>query len=169
MPYSGFVFDQEVRDFLAKNSFNNYLDIGCGAGKYGKFIKELVPQAHVHGIEVCARYIEEFSLHSIYNVITQQNINEFIRSNLEYTTDIVIIGDCIEHLWKSDGLNLINFLVYRCKYMILIFPSELVQFSELGEKHENHISVWSEHDFTPFRYQYSKKGCMNLCVLEGYL
>ena len=57
------------------------------------------------------------------------DINNFIDDNPDYVTDVVIIGDCIEHLRKSIGLDLINYFVYRCKYIIIIFPSKYIQYS----------------------------------------
>ena len=41
--------------------------------------------------------------------------------------DLVIIGDCIEHMRKSDGVDLLNFLMYRSGYICVIYPEAYIQ------------------------------------------
>lgn len=169
MPYSGPTFDKLVEEFIQTKQLKNYLDVGCGAGKYGKLIKSLIPSATVQGVEVSSNYISQFKLDTIYDQIFNLNIKDFLRNNLNFTTDLVIIGDCLEHLWKSDGLDMINFLVYRSKYILVIFPTELLQFDDDQEPSEHHISAWSEKDFENFEFEAYKGGCMNLIIINGYL
>jgi hypothetical protein len=43
------------------------------------------------------------------------------------TYDAVILGDCIEHMRKSVGLDLLNFLVYRSSIIVVKFPVQMIQ------------------------------------------
>ena len=169
MPYSNSTFDQAIKDFIINHRMTKYLDIGAGAGKYGSMIKKAIPLAFVEAVEIDKKYIIEFQLHKIYNTIHNCDINNFIDDNPDYVTDVVIIGDCIEHLRKSIGLDLINYFVYRCKYIIIIFPSKYIQYSWCGHSHEAHISVWSEKDFVNFDHSFIKQNQMNMVIIRGYI
>lgn len=61
--------------------------------------------------------------------------------------DLAIIGDCIEHMPKSVGLDLLNFLTYRTQHTIVLAPEFSVQGSVNGVVSKSHVSVWSEVDF----------------------
>lgn len=180
MPYSDEAFDAKIRGFLATNRFKDYLDIGPGAGKYGKMIKEIIPEAKVACIEAENKYIEQFDLNSIYDIVHHSKAEYFFDDKPDFTTDIVIIGDCIEHLKKSDGLDLINYLAYRCRYILIIFPSKYIQYTSNGSIFEAHLSVWNKHDFINFDYKhfvkkryvgerFAKPLYMNLVIVRGYI
>jgi hypothetical protein len=64
--------------------------------------------------------------------------------------DLCIIGDVLEHLPQSDGLNLLNYLVYRVKITILIIPLDLAQEEWMGHSQEAHISNWYPSNFSSF-------------------
>lgn len=169
MPYSDPKFDEQVKEFIKKNKFSKYLDIGPGAGKYGKMVKELAPSADIAAVEVDSTYIEEYGLGSIYDDIFHMKIEDFVDSQPDYVTDLVIIGDCIEHLKKSSGIDLINYLVYRSRYILTIFPHKYIQYSWQGHSSEAHRSVWSEKDFVDFEIEYYKKDFMRLAIIKGYI
>lgn len=169
MPYSNPVFDQIVKNFIKRHKFTNYLDIGIGSGKYGKIIKNIFPKAKVFGVEVDKSYIKQFNLKKIYDGVYNEKIETFINNRPDFITELAIIGDCIEHLKKSNGLNLIHFLVYRCKYILIVFPSKYIQYSWQGHTSEAHMSVWDEKDFEQFDYKFKKKKFINLVVIRGYL
>jgi len=48
-------------------------------------------------------------------------------NDLGRTYDAVILGDCIEHMRKSVGLDLLNFLVYRSRIIVVKFPVQMIQ------------------------------------------
>ena len=88
---------------------------------------------------------------------------------MDETYDLVVIGDCIEHMRKSEGVDLLNFLIYRCKYILIHYPDRYVQGSVDGHIHEAHISVWSEHDFSGFDYLLIKNGFIHSYAVNGFL
>jgi SAM-dependent methyltransferase len=146
------------------------LDIGCGAGKYGELLRSLVPAAHLTGIESEAGYVTRFKLNLIYDDVRVMNATDLIANATDEFYDLVIIGDCIEHLPKSAGLDLLNFLTYRCAYILVIAPEFDVQNTHEGVQAEAHISVWSERDFE-WHDLWATTAVMNmlLFVLRGYL
>ncbi|NCP67928.1 class I SAM-dependent methyltransferase [Candidatus Peregrinibacteria bacterium] len=171
MPFSDpdITFDAQLEKIIRFNNYAKYLDIGAGAGKYGLLIRNVFPEAFIEGIEADSEYIKQFSLQNIYNQIYNARVEYFFDDKPDYITEMVIIGDCLEHLKKSDGIDLINYLVYRCKCIAIIFPSKYVQYSWKGHFLEAHRSVWTKSDFIHFNYKYKKKKFMNLVIIQGYL
>lgn len=55
-----------IEEFLQNNPFDHHLilDIGCGAGKSTKKVKELFPSAGVYGIDISRNAIKEAKKHS---------------------------------------------------------------------------------------------------------
>ncbi len=168
MPLSDKRFDAKVEEFLTSTPMERYLDIGCGAGKYGKMLKRINPSAYVVGIEADNDYIEKYGTRDIYDELRNDRVENFIRKNLSFTTDIVLMGDLLEHLFKSDGLDLLHFMVYRSKHIVCIFPSKFVMLEFKGHSTEAHNSVWSEEDFKQFDYEYFQDGIMNMVIIRGF-
>lgn len=169
MPYSDSRFDKAVEKFIKTHTFKDYFDIGSGAGKYGKMIRDVYPDANIIGVEADKSYINEFKLKNIYSDIHHESIEHFMDRNPDFQTELVIIGDCLEHLKKSDGIDLINFFIYRAKYILVIYPTKCIQYSWQGHSTEAHRSVWNIRDFSNFKAQIFKKDFMNLVILRGYI
>jgi hypothetical protein len=70
---------------------------------------------------------------------------------------------------KSVGLDLLNFLVYRSKLIIVKFPLQMIQNAWQGHKSEAHLSVWSEHDFHGMDYLFAERNFICLALIRGYL
>src|SRR5687767_15112127 len=104
MPLSNRLFDEQVKQFLSEHPAQRYLDIGAGAGKYGKLIKSFYPNSHITAVEADGSYIAKYEIEKIYDKVQNIRIEQFIRSNPSFSTDIVILGDLLEHLFKSDGV-----------------------------------------------------------------
>lgn len=170
MPFSESTFDQRIAGFIDTCKFKTYLDIGAGTGKYGRIIREIKrKEAYIIAVEPDVSYIKKYRLKSIYNQVIDQKIENYICGNPDFVVEMAIIGDCLEHLKKSDGIDLIHYLVYRTKAIIIVFPSKYIQFSYQGHLLEAHNSVWSEEDFGQFQHEYIKEGFMNLVFLRGFL
>lgn len=169
MPYSEPIFDKQIKNFILKHKFKEYIDIGAGAGKYGKMIKKNLPQSHIIAVEADLSYIKKFKLNLIYDEVYHSRIENFFDNKPDFKTDIAIIGDCLEHLKKSDGEDLVNYLMYRSRYILIVFPSKYIQYSWNGHVLEAHMSVWSKHDFVAFEHCYYTKKFMNLVIIKGYV
>ena len=169
MPVSHWLPDATTKKLLSNIKINTFLDIGAGAGKYGKMISKYHPQSKKFGLEIDAKYIEEYNLHEIYDEILNFPAIDLIDKAIDSTYDLVIIGDCIEHMKKSEGIDLLNFLVYRSKYILIHYPNEYVQGTVDDHIHEAHISIWHESDFQAFDYKFIKNGFMHTYAIDGYL
>jgi hypothetical protein len=171
MPYSSPLFDSSIKEIVKLLNPVTVLDIGAGAGKYGELIKDVLPTASTTAIEIEADYIERFSLKSIYGQVWNMNVGDLISPKYyELNFDLVMIGDIIEHLRKSDGLDLINYLVYRSKWILIEFPHHYLQNAVDGYSSEAHISVWGEIDFKIFdATSLYKNDGQRFIVVKGYL
>lgn len=171
MPYSSNIFDSEIHNLFSRVNFLKVLDIGPGAGKYADAIRERKPETYIECIEIDSEYVEQFDLHKKYNKVSIMNCIDLI--NPEYYDmqfDLIILGDVIEHLRKSDGIDLLNFLVYRTKWILLQYPIKYIQNSVDGHHSEAHISVWSKIDFSSFDHTVIiTRDNISTLMIKGYL
>src|SRR5262245_55159131 len=152
MPFSGTEFDSEIELYFRLIRHESVLDIGPGEGKYGRMLRRVQPDIKLIGLELDARYVEQYKLHDLYDEVWVSDAAELM-NDPDRTFDAVIIGDCIEHMRKSSGLDLLNFLVYRSKLIAVKFP----------------LSVWSEHDFRDMDYLFAERNVICLALIRGYL
>ncbi len=170
MPYSSFIFDNEIAGIIKLIKPITFLDLGAGAGKYGSMIKEINPSIETIAVEIEKDYIEKFNLHSIYKQVWNISVTDIVQPKyFDSNFDVVMIGDILEHLKKSEGVDLLNFLIYRCRWIIIEFPHRYLQNAVGDYTSEAHISVWTENDFSAFeRTQIYVKDTQRLIILRGY-
>src|SRR3989338_4500380 len=171
MPYSSFIFDKSIEEIIRLLKPETLLDLGAGAGKYGELAKKINSSIKLTAVEIEKDYIKNFKLPSIYDKVWNISATDLINPKYyDQIFDVIMIGDIIEHLKKSDGIDLLNFLIYRCRWIILEFPHHYLQNSVDGYQSEAHISVWTETDFSSFeRTKLYIKDTQRLIVLRGYL
>jgi len=169
MPYSEVFFNKKIEKLMQKWGYVSYFDIGIGAGKYGEIIKKIYPNAKLKGIEIDSEYINKFNLSEIYDEITHGDIKDYINENEGFIADVIIIGDLIEHLLKSEGIDLLNYLVYRAKKIIVVYPKKYIQYNVNDKSHEAHKSVWCKDDFKCFDFKIYNAGYLSMVVIDGYL
>ena len=145
------------------------IDIGAGAGKYEKLVRQHYPKSRIIGIEIEEDYIAQFGLTSIYDEVKCVSAETLIDPSSEQSFDLVIFGDCLEHMRKSIGIDLVNYFIYRTKYMLALFPEGLIQGSWRGHSSEAHISVWSQNDFAVFDHIFFQRNRYDLVAVNGYL
>lgn len=109
------------------------LDIGTGAGKYGKMFGG---QYHVDGIEVFTPSIEKFGLKAIYKNIFNEDARTFDYSREKY--DLVIMGDVLEHLTVADATQLIAKVQATGAKLLILVPWEYEQDALYGNDAEIH-------------------------------
>jgi phospholipid N-methyltransferase len=169
MPHSSEVFDSAIQQMLSVWQYRTYLDVGAGAGKYGRLIRSMFPHSCLTAVEVEPDYVARFDLHSVYNRVFQIDVRSLIEGDQDAVYDVVIFGDVIEHLPKSAGVDLIHFFSYRCKKMIVVYPSKYIQYGSEGKASESHRSVWCPPDFAAFTCEHHSASFMSLSVIDGYL
>lgn len=172
MPYSSNLLDNDIIKIIKKLNPKVVYDIGAGAGKYGSMVRDHIGKVvKTVAIEIDPEYIKRFELKKIYTKILCISAADLINSSF-YDNDfgLVIIGDCIEHLKKSEGIDLLNFLIYRSSWIMIQYPIKYLQNTFDGKSQEAHISVWGNVDFASF--DIVKKvtiGNQELVLIKGYL
>jgi hypothetical protein len=168
MPFSAKEFDSEIELYFRLVRHDAVVDVGPGEGKYGKMLRRVLPGTKLIGIELEADYVERYRLRDLYDEVWNFDAADLM-NDPDRIFDAVIIGDCIEHLRKSTGLDLVNFLVYRSKIILIKFPLQMPQNSCQGHKTEAHVSVWSEYDFRGMDCLFAERNFICLAVIRGYL
>ena len=169
MPGSLPVFDEMLETLVSWMAPASALDIGTGSGKYGHMLRRAVPACARSGIEIEASYIDRFALRDLYPTLHVGDAAQWWRQT-DSTHDLVVVGDCIGHLSKSQGLDLLNALVYRCAWLVLVAPEFFLQDALDAKASERHISVWTERDLH-WHDLWAWDNCRatGLMVLRGYL
>jgi hypothetical protein len=165
------IFDALFSDLVHRIRPATVLDIGPGRGKYARILRQACPEARLTAVEVSPEYVQAFGLAGMYDEVVVQDAALLVedRSFRDRTFDLVVIGDCIEHLPKSRAIDLLNFLTYRCGYLVVVAP-EFVFYDTADMQHtESHISVWSEEDFRWHdRWAFMRSEYMQFFLLRGY-
>jgi SAM-dependent methyltransferase len=169
MPYSDSRLDDTVLSIIRKIKPEKVLDVGPGYGKYARLISPAIEGVRIDGVEIDKSYIKKFNLNDLYDKIYNCSIQDFISDNIDTAYDLVIFGDVIEHLKKSEGIDALNFFVYRTKHIIVQWPHGYIQNAWEGRKHEAHISTWGKSDFGSFDFKWYEKDFMRLVHIKGYL
>ena len=169
MPGSFPVFDAVVAQLISRVAPRRALDVGTGAGKYGHLLARHAPDCQRTGIEVEASYVQPFGLAERYDPLVVECVTQWWRRTPGENFDLVVIGDCIEHLPKSAALDLLNALVYRCAWLVLLAPEFIVQPATGGVPSQAHVSVWSERDLH-WHDLWAWDNCraITFAVLRGY-
>jgi len=169
MPYSSDAFDKTIEELLGKWRFETYLDIGAGAGKFGRMVKSTIPHSHITAVEIQPDYVQLFRLNELYDQVILGDALLLTGGDQNRTYDVVILGDVVEHLLKADGHNLIHFLAYRCKRMLVVYPTKYVQYAVGSRSSESHRSSWLPSDFEHFQHEVFVDGNMTLVIVRGFL
>ncbi|KXV03000.1 hypothetical protein CR51_19305 [Caballeronia megalochromosomata] len=169
MPYSASSFDAVTSSALQILKPSRVLDIGCGAGKYGHLVRSALPDAILEGVEIEPTYVEQFALRDIYSPMHVMSAADIPNRMIDEMFDLTIIGDCIEHLPKSAGIDLLNFLTYRSAYTIVVLPEAAIQNTVDNIRSEAHVSVWSERDLQWHdNWAWAQIWQMQFFILRGY-
>jgi len=109
------------------------------------------------------------------------NIEEYLDKYPKHKYEVVIIGDMLEHLYRSKVIDYIDFLLYRTNWILCIWPTNLPQDDWEGNGYECHRSNFKLKDLSDkFEVEfYTKKfydwnidfihhpASINYCVLKG--
>jgi len=178
---SATTFDSKILRQLLELNPTSILDIGAGGGKYGKLLKSALPNCRIDAVEPTQKYVDENGLTSIYDTVYQMNIEEYLEKHPRGGYDVVIIGDILEHLYRSRVIDYLDFLVYNNNWILCIWPTNLRQHDTDGNSYECHRSNFKLKDLSD-KFEvvhYEKKfqfWCadyvhpsidMHYCVLKG--
>ncbi len=169
MPGSFPCFDPLTLALLQWLAPPRVLDIGAGAGKYGRLLAQACPNAVATALEAEAAYAQDYGLDQLYGEVVISDAWAWAQRTSELRYDLVIAGDCLEHLPKSQGLDLLNALTYRSAWLLVVAPEFVVQGAVGGVASEIHRSVWSERDFHWHdRWAWDNCRTLSWVLLRGY-
>ena len=135
MPHSFDFFNDDVKKFVDEVlKSSRIVDIGPGAGKYGKMFKR--EGRTVDAVEVFPFYIDQYKLRDVYNTIFVQNVTEFKPAPGAY--DLVIMGDVLEHLTVEEARGFLLHLEQSRIPVLVLVPYHYPQLASHGNEHEEH-------------------------------
>jgi len=163
------IFDGVVEQLLGWMAPSMALDIGAGAGKYGRLLQRAAPDCTRTALEIDAGHVQRFGLHEIYHRVETVDAACWWLDEPTETFDVVIAGDCLQHLPKSAGLDLLNAMVYRCAWLVVLVPEFIIQGAVDGAASAVHRSVWSERDMHWHDlWAWDNTRAISMFVLRGY-
>ena len=159
MPYSSTLLDKDFSAALGNMTVRTHLDIGAGAGKYGRMVAQEHPESVRTAIEIWPPYVEQFRLRTIYQDVRVMPVADLM-DDPDQAWDLVTAGDVLEHLPKSRALDLIEWLIYRSQVIWVQVPLRYPQNSVNGNRFEAHVSIWDARDFARFEHTSIQRGDM---------
>lgn len=94
------------------------LDIGAGRGAYATILYPYLPRAVFDAVEVWEPYVEQFQLHKKYRNI----FIEDARNHEDFSYDLVIFGDVLEHMPEKDAVDLWNRASKQATFGLISIP-----------------------------------------------
>lgn len=142
MPYSDDSNISDIRQYLLDTRPKNVLDVGAGAGKYGRLVRNTLPNASIEAVEVWEPYVKTFSLLDIYDLIHVKDVRE-LEPHIFEGVDLVIFGDVLEHMTKEEAV-----LVWdRARHSNRLISIPIVHYPQghsHGNPYEEHVKDdWS--------------------------
>jgi len=146
MPYSYDYLDPIVKNFCLTHYKNSrILDVGAGAGKYGKMLRAFCTE--INAVEIFKPNIARFKLREIYNHVFNYDLRKYeIQSNCY---DLVIMGDVLEHLSVKDAQEVLSYYQKQGVAVLVIVPYNYVQGKNCPSVIENQYEEHLQSDLTP--------------------
>lgn len=172
MPFSGPQFDAAFLKFIQVIKPTSMIDVGPGNGKYGKLMMANIPDCASEAVEIEASYVERFHLNDYYSRVSIARGIDVTRQAgaADFKWDLVVLGDVLEHMPKSEGIDLLHYFVYRAKWLWLRWPVYYIQGAFEEVEAEAHISIWAEHDVKALLTHYisMKQTEREAYIVQGY-
>lgn len=164
------IFDPIVRELLGWISPARSLDLGAGAGKYGRMLSEIAPNGERVCVEVSLDYVDRFGLRDVYQRVEVGDASAWWQENESEVFDLVIAGNCLEHLPKTLGQDLLNAMAYRSAWILVLMTEFIVQDHSTIAINEIHRSAWSERDLDWHDlWAWDNTRATTFALLRGYL
>lgn len=127
---------KEIMVWIQKNYPNRktpILDIGAGAGIYGRMLKDL-GYTMVDALEYEPSYVMRFGQYHIYHQVFLGDMRTY--EPIKHY-DVVILGDCLEHISEAEALATLS--IHGGSDRIVSIPWHYKQDAEDGIECERHI------------------------------
>lgn len=170
MQSSSTVFDLVAGHLIGRLAPANALDIGAGDGKFGRLLRTAAPACDRSALELEPELVAQHGLAELYWRVETVDAARWWRDNPDEIFDLVVLGDCLQQMPKSEGLDLLNAMTYRSAWMLVLVPEFIVQGAIDGRASAVHRSVWSERDFGWHDlWAWDHERGTTLVLLRGYL
>lgn len=163
-------FDSAVVELIRLMEPSHIIDIGAGGGKYAKLVQRagLLSKPHIIAVEPVDAAAQRLRDAGLYDEVHVAD-TEILFRNPRTSTDLLVMGDVLEHLRASEGLDLLQYMTYRSAYILLLVPDSMPMFSS-SNFYGCHNSIWRPqcfqwHDLWAF----GQWGQLQLFLLRGYL
>ena len=151
-----------VKNFVELNYCKHdiILDIGAGAGKYGKMFN---PNFHIEALEVFEPNITNHNLRYFYKEVFNVDARTFPYLPNYYS--LAIMGDVLEHLYVQDAKKVLESIYNAGIDCLVLVPYEYEQDILYGNEAEIH----HQPDLTPevFKSRYPEFNLIHGNNLQG--
>ena len=136
MPYSDPDNKAVAAEWLSEIQPVTVLDVGPGAGAYGQIARTISSVGRVDAVEAWEPYLAEFGLRNLYDNVFVEDV----RDRQDFTYDVVIFGDVLEHMTKEDALRIYELARGQAKWILFSIPIiHLPQGAYAGNPFEIHV------------------------------
>jgi len=136
MPYSDPDNKAVAAEWLSEIQPVTVLDVGPGAGAYGQIARTISSVGRVDAVEAWEPYLAEFGLRNLYDNVFVEDV----RDRQDFTYDVVIFGDVLEHMTKEDALRIYELARIQAKWILFSIPIiHLPQGAYAGNPFEIHV------------------------------
>ena len=171
MPHSSHHGVTLMLEHVVRMNPQRVLDVGVGYGKWGFLVREALDfmpgrlnredwRIEIHGIDA---FPYESPLRDwVYDRVTKADVREIAGELRGY--DLVVLGDVLEHLPKSDGVRLLRTLLAENRNVLIATPFDFFEQELERNPYERHLSHWSQRDFREWTCEYDVAGGTVLVV-----
>lgn len=160
-----------IRNFFINKDIRRILDVGPGSGNYpdlfngvGEYSKSPVEFLGIEwiAVEIFEPYVTMFEIPRKYDRIIISDIYDVNWDTLG-VFDIVILGDVLEHMDQSRGVEVIEKAVNHAAFVVLSLPIiDYPQGASYGNQHEAHVEQYTpqkiERILSPYHILASYEG-----------
>lgn len=138
---------QRMKHMANKFQIKQIVDVGAGAGTYTEY-RNLFPHSVWTGLEAWEPYVEQYQLKDKYDQLIMGDVR--LQDWTQLPSDLVIMGDVLEHMTKEQAVALVNQSLASGKLALVSLPVVYYpQDAWEGNEYERHVKPdWSYVEFT---------------------
>jgi ubiquinone/menaquinone biosynthesis C-methylase UbiE len=143
-----------VMHLIPKDRSICVLDVGCGKGMWGYFLRALRNNvAYLCGLDITAAYVRFVAKRSVYDDVILCDCSHMPFKDRSF--DVALLSEVLEHLSKSRGYAVLRQLERIAGELVIVaVPQGYVRQEAVdGIAAEKHVSAWYANEFTSLGFQ----------------